>query len=235
MNRGTQMVANSSRQPLFEISSAHQNRTIAIASDFRADGAKSPEFPQKELRGFGLRNRSPKSQIASDFPSHPCIAMQHCFLLSQKSRDFWGPRWASQSQIAKPRAPKDWKNSRFRSGIETFKRPISDWNVQSRLNISIEIENNAPFVGNYQGRDWSFQAPAQRAPLSFTRSVHLNFLKFTWTSPEARLNISIHAIENFNRMDWKFQSYGLKSSRDQSGLSFFNCRALWEIAAISVR
>ena len=27
---------------------ANQNRTIAIASDFRVDGAKSPEIPQKE-------------------------------------------------------------------------------------------------------------------------------------------------------------------------------------------
>ena len=27
---------------------AHQNRTIAIASDLRVDGAKSPEIPQKE-------------------------------------------------------------------------------------------------------------------------------------------------------------------------------------------
>ena len=27
---------------------AHQNRTIAIASDFRVDEAKSPEIPQKE-------------------------------------------------------------------------------------------------------------------------------------------------------------------------------------------
>ena len=27
---------------------AHQDRTIAIASDFRVDGAKSPESPQKE-------------------------------------------------------------------------------------------------------------------------------------------------------------------------------------------
>ena len=27
---------------------AHQNRTIAIASDFRVDGGKSPEIPQKE-------------------------------------------------------------------------------------------------------------------------------------------------------------------------------------------
>ena len=27
---------------------AHQNRTIALASDLRVDGAKSPEIPQKE-------------------------------------------------------------------------------------------------------------------------------------------------------------------------------------------
>ena len=26
----------------------HQNRTIAIASDFRVDGAKSPQIPQKK-------------------------------------------------------------------------------------------------------------------------------------------------------------------------------------------
>ena len=30
------------------INLAHQNRTIAIASDFRIDGAKSPEIPQKD-------------------------------------------------------------------------------------------------------------------------------------------------------------------------------------------
>ena len=31
-----------------DITLAHQNRTIAIAIDFRVDGAKSPEIPQKE-------------------------------------------------------------------------------------------------------------------------------------------------------------------------------------------
>ena len=36
-------------------------------------------------RGFGLRNRSSKSQIASDFPSHPQIAVQHYLALSRKS------------------------------------------------------------------------------------------------------------------------------------------------------
>ena len=54
-----------------EATTAHQNRTIAISSDFRVDGTTSPEIPQKDRTGFGLRNRSPKSQIASDFPSHP--------------------------------------------------------------------------------------------------------------------------------------------------------------------
>ena len=49
---------------------AHQSRTIAITSDFRVDGAKSPEI-KSERRGFGLRHRSPESQIAGDFPSHP--------------------------------------------------------------------------------------------------------------------------------------------------------------------
>ena len=38
-----------------------------------------------ERRGFGFRNRSAKSQIASDFLSHPQFAMQPCFLLFRKS------------------------------------------------------------------------------------------------------------------------------------------------------
>ena len=33
---------------IFYMDLAHQNRTIAIASNFRVDGAKSPEIPQKE-------------------------------------------------------------------------------------------------------------------------------------------------------------------------------------------
>ena len=61
---------------------AHQNRTIAISSDFRVDRAKSPEISQKEW-GFGPRNRNSKSQI-DDFPSHPKTAVQHCFLSSWK-------------------------------------------------------------------------------------------------------------------------------------------------------
>ena len=55
-NRRSQIVAFSIRRlgsqgpPAIQLSGtlAHQNRTIAIASDFRVDGAKSPEIPQKE-------------------------------------------------------------------------------------------------------------------------------------------------------------------------------------------
>ena len=41
---------------------AHQNRTIAIASDFRVDGAKSPEIPQNEgVLGPEIAARNRKS------------------------------------------------------------------------------------------------------------------------------------------------------------------------------
>ena len=44
------------------ISLVHQNRTIAIASDFRVDGAKSPEIPQKEgVLGSAIAARNRKS------------------------------------------------------------------------------------------------------------------------------------------------------------------------------
>ena len=45
-----------------QINLAHQNRTIAIASDFRVDGAKSPEIPQKEgVLGSQIAARNRKS------------------------------------------------------------------------------------------------------------------------------------------------------------------------------
>ena len=41
---------------------AHQNRTIAIASDFRVDGAKSPEIPPKdEVLGSEIAARNRRS------------------------------------------------------------------------------------------------------------------------------------------------------------------------------
>ena len=48
--------------PKSAVSLAHQNRTIAIASDFRVDGAKSPEIPQKEgVLGSEIAARNRKS------------------------------------------------------------------------------------------------------------------------------------------------------------------------------
>ena len=71
-------------QASWDTNLAHQNRTIAIASNFprwRSRIARNPA----ERKGFRLRNRSSKSQIVSDFPSQPEIAMQHCCVLSRKS------------------------------------------------------------------------------------------------------------------------------------------------------
>ena len=49
----------------------HQNRTIAIASDFCVDGAKSPEIPQKEgVSGSEIATRNRKS-LATFFSKHP--------------------------------------------------------------------------------------------------------------------------------------------------------------------
>ena len=58
---------------------AHQNRTIAIASDFRVDEAKSPEIPQKEGRVLG-------SEIAAR--NRESIATFHRTLESQCSIAF---------------------------------------------------------------------------------------------------------------------------------------------------
>ena len=79
---------------------AHQNRTIAIASDFRVDRAKSPEIPQKEgVLGseIAARNRKSLATFYRTLKSQCSIAVS---CLGNRC-DFWGPRWASQSQIAK--------------------------------------------------------------------------------------------------------------------------------------
>ena len=46
---------------------AHQNRTIAIASDFRVDGTKLPEIPQKE-GGFGSGHGRPRRKSWTSTP-----------------------------------------------------------------------------------------------------------------------------------------------------------------------
>ena len=116
----------------------------------------------------------------------------------------------------KPRGPKDWKKSRFRSGIETFKRPISDWNFQSRLKFSTEIENRAPVVGNYQGRDWNFQSrwklsieieifnPGLKLSSvwfeNFTRSIGIEFFQ-----SQGPLGNPSDSVQSLSATDWRPQ------------------------------
>ena len=81
----------------FHICLAHHNRTIAIASDFRVDGAKSPEIPQIEgVLGSetAARNRKSLATFYCTLKSQ-CIIAVSCLV---DRCDFWGPRWASQSQ-----------------------------------------------------------------------------------------------------------------------------------------
>ena len=76
---------------------AHQNRTIAIASDFRVDGAKSPEILQKEgVLGLEIVawNRKSLATFHRTLTSQCSIA----FSCLGNRCDFWGLRWASQSQ-----------------------------------------------------------------------------------------------------------------------------------------
>ena len=54
---------------------AHQNRTIAIASDFRVDGAKSPEIPQKEGSEIAARNRRSLATFHRTLKSQCIIAV----------------------------------------------------------------------------------------------------------------------------------------------------------------
>ena len=82
------------------LSLAHQNRTIAIGSDFRIDRAKSPEIVQKEGDldpEIAARNRKSLATFHRSLKSQCSIA----FSCLGNRCDFWGPRWASQSQIAK--------------------------------------------------------------------------------------------------------------------------------------
>ena len=60
---------------------AHQNRTIAIASDFRVDGAKSPEIPQQE-GVLGSEIAAPNRRSLATFHrtlKSQCIIAVSCF------------------------------------------------------------------------------------------------------------------------------------------------------------
>ena len=77
---------------------AHQNRIIAIASNFRVDGAKSPEILQKACaQKIAAWNRKSLATFHRTLKSQCSIA----FSCLGNRCDFWGLRWASQSQIAK--------------------------------------------------------------------------------------------------------------------------------------
>ena len=67
--------------PLSLLDLAHQNRTIAIASDFHVDGAQSPVFPQKEgVLGseIAARNRRSLATFHRTLKSQ-CIIAVSCF------------------------------------------------------------------------------------------------------------------------------------------------------------
>ena len=78
---------------------AHQNRTIAIASDLRVDGAKSPEILQKE-GVLGPEIAAPNRKSLATFDRTLKSQCSIAFSSLGNRCDFWGPRWASQSQIA---------------------------------------------------------------------------------------------------------------------------------------
>ena len=80
-----------SEQPLCKSALTHQNRTIAIASDFRVDGAKSPEILQKEeVLGseIAARNRKSLATFHRTLKSQCSIALS-CF---RNRCDFSGVR-----------------------------------------------------------------------------------------------------------------------------------------------
>ena len=83
---------------------AHQNRTIAIASDFRVDGAKSPEILQKEgVLGSDIAARNRKS-----------LATFHRALKSQCSIAFSCLGNRTTSGVCEHRNRKSQKSLRFR-------------------------------------------------------------------------------------------------------------------------
>ena len=70
----------------------------SVASDFRVDGAKLPEIPRKEgALGSEIAARNRKS--LATFYRTLKSQCSHCFqVVLEIASDFWGPRWASQSQ-----------------------------------------------------------------------------------------------------------------------------------------
>ena len=103
-------------------------------------------------------------------------------------------------------------------------------NAAMRCTKDPKIEKNQDFAPGLKlssdqsqieffNRDWKFQARLKiRLLLWGIIKVGIEIFKRDWNF-QSRLKFSIS--------DWNFQAYGLKISRDQSGLKFFNRRALW--------
>ena len=85
--------------------------------------------------------------------------------------------------------------------LKHFKISLRDWNFQAtnlRLKFSIAIEN--------------FKRTTQQGPFLWgIIKVGIEIFKRDWNF-QSRLKVS--------SLDWKFQAYGLKISRDQSGFNF---------------
>ena len=112
---------------------AHQNRTIAIASDFRVDGAKSPEIPQKEGAlgsEFAARNRKSLATFHRTLKSQCSIAFsclgnraiksfrvrdRHRNRKSQKSLRFWCAKLLVLWPRSSPSDPKIARRDRGRN------------------------------------------------------------------------------------------------------------------------
>ena len=135
---------------------AHQNRAIAIASDIRVDGTKSPEIPQKEgvsrseiatrnRKSLATLHRTPKSQckvseIASDFRGP---RDGHCNRKSQKSLRFRCANYKIATEIAMLRIAAI--SNRCRVGFEM----ASDLGISAPRDEPSMQEIQSPQIGSH--------------------------------------------------------------------------------------
>ena len=156
---------NSPSLPQNSVSSLFRNSTLETV--FRYRFLPFSDLPLKSAR---FRHRS----------------NQWCSSETRKRHIFPGSEGSTTTPLRLPAAKKPYPEGPKIEEIQDFAPGLKFSSDQSQIEIfnrdwtfRIEIENKAPFVGNYQGRDWNFQA---------------------------RLKISIVWIENFNRMDWNFHA-----------------------------
>ena len=139
--------------------------------------------------------------MACDAKGRHVFKIERCERLAVRTLvAVWLAMWVPAMPNHYPEGPKIEKIQDFAPGLKF-----------SRDQSQIELFN----------RDWTFQSRLKiRLPLWGIIKVGIEIFKRDWKF-QSRLKFSI--------LDWKFQSYGLKISRDQSGLNFFNRRALWVV------